>query len=100
MKILLFIIVALTSATGFTKSIKEFTPFEYNVYFTNPKCEAYPYSETTYANDGSLLLNKPANVYCKYSDKSRNLEREDSPNFNIRKVIDDLMKRKTKQDEW
>lgn len=88
MKLFISSFLVLTSALTFAKSIKEFSPYEYNVFFTNPKCEAYPYAETTYANDGSLLLGKPANVYCKYGDKKQNIDREDSPNFNIRKVIE------------
>jgi hypothetical protein len=70
-------------------SITEYENYNYDVFFTNPICKAYPYAETTYANDGTVLRAKPANVYCKRGDKKANLERKSSPNFNLRKLIND-----------
>ncbi len=88
MKFILLFILSLTfSITSFAKSITEFSPYEYNVFFTNPICKAYPYKEVTYANDGTVLRTKPANVYCKRGDKKANYERKSSPNFNLRKLI-------------
>jgi len=70
-------------------SITDFSEYNYDVFFTNPICKAYPYAEVTYANDGTVLRSKPANVYCKRGDKKTNLERKSSPNYNLRKLIND-----------
>ena len=43
-------------------SITDFSEYNYDVFFTNPICKAYPYAEVTYANDGTVLRSKPANV--------------------------------------
>lgn len=86
MKFILLLTLILTSST-FAGLITDSDFYKYDVFFTNPICKAYRYSEVTYANDGSILRSKPANVYCKRGDKKANYERVDSPNFNLRKLI-------------
>jgi len=83
----LFLLLLITCQTLLAASITEADHYKYEVFFTNPICKAYPYAETTYANDGTVLRSKPANVYCKRGDKKSNYERVDSPNFNLRKLI-------------
>ena len=70
------------------KSIKDHDYYNYDVFFTNPECEAYEYDETVYSNAGDPLRSKPANVYCKRGDKSKNQLRETSPHYNLRKLIE------------
>lgn len=80
-------VLVLLSGMAHAKSIKNYDFYNYDVFFTNPKCEAYEYGETVYSNDGDVLRSKPANVYCKRGDKAPNQKRKSSPHYNIRKLV-------------
>lgn len=82
-----YLLLFIFSGLSFGASITESDFYKYDVFFTNPICQQYDYSEVVYSNDGTLLNSKPKNVYCKQGDKNFNLEREDSPNYNLRKLI-------------
>ncbi len=75
------------SSLAQAKSIKDYDFYDYQVYFTNPQCEAYEYDEPIYSNSGDILRTKPENVYCKRGDKAPNQKRKSSPHYNIKKLI-------------
>jgi hypothetical protein len=70
-------------------SLKDYKPYDYQVYFTNPECSEYLYEEQVLANDGTQLSAKPKNVYCKAKDLDLNASRESSPHFHLLKLIND-----------
>ncbi len=83
-----FILMTLMmSSLAHAKSIKDYDFYDYQVYFTNPQCEAYEYDEPVYSNSGDILRTKPENVYCKRGDKAPNQKRKSSPHYNIKKLI-------------
>ena len=88
MKSILLISMFLASSV-FAKNITDYTLFKYEVFFTNPICKAHAYPNKAYANDGTVLKAKPANVYCKRGDRKVNFPRKSSPNYNLRKLIND-----------
>ena len=73
----------------FALKLSDYSPYEYKVLFTNPQCQEYVYDQPVYAIDGSLLTAKPKNVYCKRQDFERNSVRENSPHFQIKKLINE-----------
>lgn len=79
----------LVSGLAQAKSIKDYDYYNYDVFFTNPECEAYEYDETVYSNAGDALRAKPENVYCKRGDKAPNQRRKSSPHYNLKKLIAD-----------
>lgn len=79
----------LASQASLAVSIKDYTPYNYEVYFTNPICKEYKYDEAVYSNDGSYLSSKPKNVYCKSSDDVLNANRETSPQYQLVKLVND-----------
>ena len=87
MKFLLTLMLVLPSA--YAVSIKDFDHYNYDVFFTNPKCEGYEYKEIVYSFDGKPLTSKPTDVYCKYSDAKKNQKLKSSPHYNIKKLISD-----------
>lgn len=85
----LYLLSLILTLPVWANSITETEFYQYDVFFTNPICKAYAYPEVTYSNEGKVLRTKPENVYCKRGDKKANYERVDSPNFNLRKLIND-----------
>lgn len=84
----------LAAAVLFTLSataakLSDYSPYNYEVYFTNPVCETYEYENPVEANDGSLLYAKPQNAYCKREDFAKNAVRLNSPHYNILKLVKD-----------
>ncbi|MBT4791066.1 MAG: hypothetical protein HON90_05805 [Halobacteriovoraceae bacterium] len=85
MKLLLGLL--LLASNAFAVSIKDYEYYDYQVYFTNPQCQAYEYNQIQYSFAGDALRAKPENVYCKYNDASKNQKRKSSPHYNIKKLI-------------
>lgn len=83
----LYLITIIFSINLRAKSITDYSPYKYEVFFTNPECELYEYELPVFSNDGEVILARPKNVYCTKSDIEKNLQRKDSPNYNIRKLI-------------
>lgn len=86
MKYFLFIVIAFNS---YAISIKDYSPYKYEVYFTNPVCEEYAYENPVLTNNGNFVLSKPKNVYCKDQDTLINEFRITSPNYHVLKLIED-----------
>lgn len=89
MKKVLLTGLLLATQTASAISLKDYTPYKYEVFFTNPICKEYKYDEAVYSNDGSYLDAKPKNAYCKKSDFSLNVNRKSSPHYQLIKLIRD-----------
>ncbi|MBT3980500.1 MAG: hypothetical protein HOE90_04055 [Bacteriovoracaceae bacterium] len=70
-------------------SLKDYSPYEYKVLFTNPECAEYEYPHPVTANNGDLLYKKPKNTYCTYNDSYESGKRASSPQYQLVKWIDD-----------
>lgn len=81
----LFFILAYAHAAKLSES----NYFDYEVFFTNPICDEYKYDEAVFSVNGKLIDGKPKNVYCKRGDFSSNNNRETSPHYNLKKLIND-----------
>ena len=85
-----FLLVGLLLVSSvFAASIKDYDHYNYDVFFTNPLCQAYEFKDTVYSFDGKPLNAKPENVYCKYNDARSNEKRKSSPHYNLIKLISD-----------
>lgn len=67
---------------------------EWDVRFTNPICQAYNYSTAATARDGSPLVAKPKNAFCKASDEDAALANPQGP---YSKFIDWIKDPQTKE---
>lgn len=90
----LLLILSLHTISTFAVSLKDYTPYKYEVLFTNPICDLYSYPEALETNDESLVLTKPKNVYCKNSDLEKQYQRENSPH---NRIVDFITDKKTKE---
>lgn len=63
----------------FAKNLRDYSPYKYEVLFTNPICDAHKYPTPVNANNGQRLFSKPANVYCKVTDMYPSMNRSDIP---------------------
>lgn len=89
MKRFLIIGLLLASQATIAISIKDYSPYDYKIFFTNPICKKYKYDEVVYSNDGSYLSAKPKNTYCKKTDMAANVKRASSPHYQLLKLIAD-----------
>ena len=87
MKIFLFVL--LFAQASYAVTLQESKFYDYQVYFTNPECDGYTYDEPVYSFSGELLSKKPANVYCKHGDASVNQKRENTPHYQLVKLLSD-----------
>ncbi len=85
MKSLIFSLLIISNA--FAVSIKDYPYYNYDVFFTNPDCKEYFYDEPVQSFNGEELISKPKNVYCKRADAKKNELREDSPHYQLKKLI-------------
>ena len=89
MKIQGFVLLILAAFQAHALKLSDYSPYDYKVYFTNPVCDEYTYETPIVANDGTVLLGKPKNVYCKGADFEKNSIRENTPHYQLLKLIDD-----------
>jgi phosphatidylserine/phosphatidylglycerophosphate/cardiolipin synthase-like enzyme len=59
--------------------LKDYTPYKYEVLFTNPICKTYRYHRPVLNNNGDRISSKPKNVYCKSGDSSASKNKSNSP---------------------
>ncbi len=85
----LLFITGLLSTSALAVSLKDYTPFEYEVLFTNPVCKQYFYNETVVSNSGDELISKTKDAYCKSSDSSKSRARKNSPHRRLKDWIKD-----------
>ncbi len=70
----------------------DYTPYKYEVLFTDPECGVYKYKPNAQVKtkSGKMLIQKPENVYCKNEhDLARSGSRPTSPQFRIIEWIND-----------
>lgn len=70
-------------------SLKDYSPYKYEVLFTNPVCKTYYYDEYVVSNSGEELGSKTKNAYCKSSDSSKSRARKNSPHRRLKDWIKD-----------
>lgn len=72
--------------------LADYTPYKYEVLFSDPECGVYKYKATAQVKtkSGKLLIQKPENVYCKNKyDLSRSGSRPTSPQYRIIEWVND-----------
>ena len=84
---------------GFISQIKaeklsDYTPYKYEVLFTNPLCKTYKYTEPLMANNGEMVFSKTKNAYCKRGDSRRSGQRNQSP---LKRILDWIKQEDTKE---
>lgn len=82
------------SASAYGISLKDYTPYNYEVLFTNPVCKQYNYDQDVVSHNGDQLLSKTKDAYCKSSDSSKSRARKNSPH---KRLIDWIKNKKTKE---
>jgi hypothetical protein len=75
--IILFNLILVTKASAV--DLKDYSPYKYEVLFTNPICKTYQYRQVMVSNNGNELLSKPKNAYCKSHDSKPSVNRINSP---------------------
>tara|TARA_R110002072_G_scaffold64203_3_gene159450 strand:- start:59270 stop:60586 length:1317 start_codon:yes stop_codon:yes gene_type:complete len=88
MKLICLLFITLSVSIQ-AKSIKDFSPFDYEVLFTNPVCKTYYYDTPLETNAGDYVKAKTKNAYCKSSDSSRSQNRKNSPHKRMLEWIND-----------
>lgn len=72
------------------KRLVDYTPYKYEVLFTNPECGVYKYKTPIESIGGKTLFQKPENVFCKNKyDRRRSGQRNQSPQFRLIEWIKD-----------
>ena len=72
------------------KRLVDYTPYKYEVLFTNPECGVYKYKTPIKSIGGTTLYQKPENVFCKNKyDNRRSGQRPTSPQFRLVEWIKD-----------
>jgi phosphatidylserine/phosphatidylglycerophosphate/cardiolipin synthase-like enzyme len=70
-------------STAHAAKMSDFSPYNFEVLFTNPVCAEYRYDRPVLAEDGTTLTAKPKDVYCKSSDLAASAERSISPQYRL-----------------
>ena len=65
--------------TVLAPKLSDYTPYQYDVLFTNPVCGPYPYDEPVPAQDGTMLMSHPRDAYCTIADRDASGARASSP---------------------
>lgn len=93
MKFLISALFITHTISTYATSLSDYRPYKYEVLFTNPLCQQYLYPTPVQANDGSELLGKPKNVYCKPGDLEASAKRPTSPQYRLIEWINDSQTR-------
>ena len=89
MKKLLAVLSIFGSMNSEAVKLSEYSPFKFEVLFTNPVCATYKYDRPVIANSGKTLTQKPQNVYCKPADEDASVSRPNSPEYRLKEWIKD-----------
>ncbi|AZZ37660.1 hypothetical protein CIK05_12925 [Bdellovibrio sp. qaytius] len=64
--------------------LQDYTPYNYEVLFSDPECGVYTYTQDVFSVGGKKLTQKPENVYCKNKyDLKRSGDRPQSPQYRL-----------------
>lgn len=70
--------------------LSKYSPYKYEVLFTDPECGVYKYTKTVKSIGGKVLTQKPEDVYCKNRyDLVRSGSRPQSPQYRLIEWIND-----------
>lgn len=84
MKFLLtLLLLSFFSSNSWAIKISDYSPFEYEVLFTNPICETYEYARPMISHSGKTINAKPSGVYCKPADEAASVIRKNSPQYRL-----------------
>lgn len=83
MKVLSFVLGMTMVLPAVAGKLTDYQPYQFETLFTNPVCAEYAYPTPMLANDGTTLLAKPRNVYCKSADFEASASRSISPQFRL-----------------
>jgi hypothetical protein len=83
LSLLTAIIIFSSLSSANATSLKDYSPYRYEVLFTNPECSDYFYPAPIKNNMGESLHQKPKGAYCKKQDAIASASREDSPEYRL-----------------
>lgn len=84
MKFLLtLLLLSFFSSNSWAIKISDYSPFKYEVLFTNPICETYEYARPMISHSGKTINAKPSGVYCKPADEAASVIRKNSPQYRL-----------------
>ena len=82
-------LVSLISINAHAKKLSDYTPYNYDVLFTNPDCKEHTYKDPINSVKGELIYNKPKNAYCKPEENKKVEEQKHTPFYRIKEWIRD-----------
>lgn len=85
----IFFLTLLLSTNSWAKKLSDYSPYEYDVRFTNPVCETYEYDTPIESRSGEILTAKPKNAYCRKQDAEKSGARKSSPLWKLLDWIND-----------
>lgn len=77
------LLLLIFSTTSWAVKISDYSPFVYEVLFTNPTCQTYRYDKPVIGHSGQTLDAKPVGVYCKNADEEASVSRKNSPHYRL-----------------
>lgn len=84
MKFLLtLLLLSFFSSNSWAIKISDYSPFKFEVLFTNPVCETYQYDRPMISHSGKAINAKPSGVYCKPADEAASVIRKNSPQYRL-----------------
>lgn len=88
MKKLLTVLMVMGSMHSEAVKLSDYSPYKFEVLFTNPVCETYKYDRPVITVSGKTLTQKPQDVYCKPGDEDRSVARPNSPQYRLKEWIE------------
>src|SRR5665648_565355 len=79
----LLLLLSLVSGKSWAVKLSDYSPYSFEVLFTNPVCQTYKYESPVYSESGVLLNSKPDDVYCKTSDENTSVYRKNAPQLRL-----------------
>jgi hypothetical protein len=89
MRFSVVLLLIFSVSTSWAKKLSDYSPYEYDVRFTNPVCKTYKYEEPIESRSGDWLTQKPKNAYCRKDDATKSGERQSSPQSKLLSWIND-----------
>lgn len=86
LKTVIISIIFITNA--YAIKLSDYTPYDYKALFTNPICKNYYYDNDLVMQNNEITNQKNKNAYCKKSDTRASENREESPHFQLLKLIE------------
>ena len=84
-----FCLLSLINISAHAKKLSEYTPYNYDVLFTNPDCKEHFYEAPIISVKGNLIFNKPKNAYCRPEENTVVQKQKHTPFYKIKEWIRD-----------